>query len=128
MEQQTRNNSNLNFFYAKEKVSVTYFKVLKETTQRSNFVSSVNTTLHLKLATANLFVGFVLTASKNTSHRAFTAQKMKFLIKDFFSKCHEIRRKLWIWSHLLKRSVMQNFIFCAKFGESASLFFFNRVV
>ena len=42
-----------------------------------------------------------------------TAQKMKFFIKDFFSKCDQIRRFLWIWSHLLKRSLMENFIFCA---------------
>ena len=33
---------------------------------------------------------------------------MKFSIKDFFSKCDQIRRNLRIWSHLLK-----NFIFCA---------------
>ena len=26
---------------------------------------------------------------------------MKFSIKDFFIKCGQIRRKLWIWSHLL---------------------------
>ena len=38
---------------------------------------------------------------------------MKFPIKDFFSKCDQIRRKLRIWSHLLKKSVMKNFIFCA---------------
>ena len=38
---------------------------------------------------------------------------MKFSINDFFSKCGQIRRKLWIWSHLLKKSVMENFIFCA---------------
>ena len=38
---------------------------------------------------------------------------MKFSIKDFFSKCDLIRRKLLIWSHLLKRSLMENFIFCA---------------
>ena len=42
-----------------------------------------------------------------------TAQKMKFSIKDFFSKCDQIRRKLRIWSHLLKKSQMENFIFCA---------------
>ena len=40
-----------------------------------------------------------------------TAQKMKFSIKDFFSKCDQIRRKLWIWSHLLKESLTENFIF-----------------
>ena len=38
---------------------------------------------------------------------------MKFSIKDFFSKCDQIRRKLRIWSHLLNESVMENFIFCA---------------
>ena len=42
-----------------------------------------------------------------------TAQKMKFSIKGFFSKCYQIRRKLQIWSHLLKKSLMVNFIFCA---------------
>ena len=41
------------------------------------------------------------------------AQKMKFSIKDFFSKCDQIRRKLRIWSYLLKISLMENFIFCA---------------
>ena len=38
---------------------------------------------------------------------------MKFSIKDFFSKYDQIRRKLRIWSHLLKKSLMENFIFCA---------------
>ena len=40
---------------------------------------------------------------------------MKFSIKDFFSKCDQIRRKLRIWSHLLKKSLIENFIFCAEF-------------
>ena len=41
-----------------------------------------------------------------------TAQKMKIVIKDLFSKCDQIRRKLRIWSHLLKKSLMENFFFC----------------
>ena len=32
-----------------------------------------------------------------------TAQKMKFPIKDFFSKCDQIRSFLRIWLHLLKK-------------------------
>ena len=40
----------------------------------------------------------------------FTAQKMKFSIKDFFSKCDQIRRKLRICSHLKKKSLMGNLI------------------
>ena len=39
-------------------------------------------------------------------------QKMNFSIKDLFSKCDQIRWKLQIWSHLLKKSVIVNFIFC----------------
>ena len=34
---------------------------------------------------------------------------MKFSIKYFFSKCDQIRRN----PHLLKKSLMENFIFCA---------------
>ena len=37
--------------------------------------------------------------------------KIEFSIKDFFSKCDQIRRKLWIWSHLLEKSLMENIFF-----------------
>ena len=40
-----------------------------------------------------------------------TAQKMKFSSKDFFSKCDQIHSFLGIWSHLLKKSLLENFIF-----------------
>ena len=40
-----------------------------------------------------------------------TAHKMKFSIKDFFCKCAEIRSFPQIWSHLLKKSLLENFIF-----------------
>ena len=36
---------------------------------------------------------------------------MKFSIKDFFSECDEICMKLRILSHLIKKSLMENFIF-----------------
>ena len=36
---------------------------------------------------------------------------MKFSIKDFFSKCDQICKKLQIWSHLLNKSLMEHFIF-----------------
>ena len=36
---------------------------------------------------------------------------MKSSIKDFASKCNQIRSFLRIWSHLLKKSLMENFIF-----------------
>ena len=46
------------------------------------------------------------------------AHKVKFSIKDFFSKSDQIRRKPRIWSYLLKKSLMENFIFCAVCGEA----------
>ena len=46
-------------------------------------------------------------------YEKYTAQKMKFFIKDFFSKCDQKRRKQWIWSQLLKKFLMENFIFWA---------------
>ena len=42
-----------------------------------------------------------------------SAKKMKFPIKDFFSKYDQIHRKLRIWSHFLKKPLMENFILCA---------------
>ena len=56
------------------------------------------------------FITFIL--EKSASHRTLTARKMEFSIKDFFSKCDQIHRKLQIWSHFLKKSLMENFIFC----------------
>ena len=44
---------------------------------------------------------------------AATAQKTKFSTEDFFCKCDQIRRKLRIWSYLRKKSLTENFIFCA---------------
>ena len=41
------------------------------------------------------------------------AQKTKFSIKNLFSKCDQICSFLRIWSHLLKKPLMGNFIFCA---------------
>ena len=42
-----------------------------------------------------------------------TARKIKFSIKDFISKCDQICSFQQTWSHLLKKSLMENFIFCA---------------
>ena len=42
-----------------------------------------------------------------------SALKKKFFIKDFFSKYNQIRRKLWIWSRLVRKFLVENFIFFA---------------
>ena len=46
---------------------------------------------------------------------------MKFSIKDFFGKYDQIRSFLRIWSHLLKKSLMENFIFCAVIQGNSDL-------
>ena len=43
---------------------------------------------------------------------------MKFCIKDFFSKCNQTRSFVRIWSHLLEKSLMENFIFCAVYASA----------
>ena len=42
---------------------------------------------------------------------SIAAQKMNSFVKDFFGKCDHFRSKLRIWSHLLKKPLMENFIF-----------------
>ena len=54
----------------------------------------------------------------HTGNPIFAAQKMKFSIKDFFRKCDQIHRKPRNWSHLLKKSLMENFIFVQWFFKS----------
>ena len=60
------------------------------------------------LLSLNMYINFF--ANLTTAKRD-TAQKMKFFIKEFFSKCDQIRSFLRIWSHLLKKSFVENFIF-----------------
>ena len=47
------------------------------------------------------------------SYEETLQEKMRLSIKDFFSKCDQIRSFQRIWSHLLKKFLMENFIFCA---------------
>ena len=39
-------------------------------------------------------------------------KKVKLSLKDFFSKCDQIRSFLQICSHILAKSLVKNFIFC----------------
>ena len=41
----------------------------------------------------------------------------EFYIKDFFRKCDQIRSFLRIWSHVQKKPLMKNFIFCTVVTE-----------
>ena len=55
---------------------------------------------------------------------------MKFSINDFFSKYDQIRSFLRIWSHLLKKCLMENLIFLCSVTNKRStenLSVLNRV-
>ena len=60
-----------------------------------------------------LFFKFYFVDNKRKCHYT-----KKFYIKSFFSKCDQICRKMRICSHLLKKSLTENFNFCAMFVDS----------
>ena len=83
-------------------------------TTASGNMASGNISLKLFMApleTIELSIFWYVVAEYHIAQ--FTAQKRKFSVKDFFSKCDQILRFLPIWSHLLKKSLMKNFSFCA---------------
>ena len=54
----------------------------------------------------------------NGQQLLFKPHKMKFSTNDFFCKCGQICGFLRIWSHLLKKSLLENFIFCAVYCKN----------
>ena len=65
------------------------------------------------------FTAYILINATDTRSSTFswnkvisTARKMKFSVKDFFSKRDQIRTFLQVWPHLLKKSLTENFIVC----------------
>ena len=99
-----------------------YLKLMKERFKKVFYLSSdlffiLNTSVTNKPnpSKRHLFARFWLDKRFicDNKHRIINAQKMKFSIKDFFSNCGQIRSFLQIWSPLLKKSLMENFIFYA---------------
>ena len=60
-----------------------------------------------------MFTLSVVMNIKEIFNDEYFAQKIKFSITDFLSKCDQTCSLLRIWSHLLKKPLMENFIFCA---------------
>ena len=60
-------------------------------------------------------------------HSFVPAQKMRFSVKDFFSKCDQICSFLLIWPHLLNKSLLENFIFCAVFIFTSTKMFSIKI-
>ena len=78
---------------------------------RTSFLKSTSRWLLLKFLLKSQNFGsknlrrsnFFWFRNENTALIVSTAQKMKFSIKDFFSKLDQICSFLWIWSYLLKK-------------------------
>ena len=96
--------------HQKKKLKVKLSLSMKHTKTLTHAYKVVESNQHIEFAFGNL---------KLRLNEPFTAHNMNFSIKDFFNKCEQIHRKLLIWSHLLKKSLIErilNFIFCTVFG------------
>ena len=83
-----------------ESISTYQLKEREVKVVRSNYISKTEEFLGLYRT-----MGFINTRGDTALH--------KFLVEDFFSKCDQICSFLRIWSHLLKKSLVENFNFCA---------------
>ena len=91
-----------NFSYNKCKSELD--KVSKSILEKDNWIHTESLELNQWKIMDGLIEYFI---SLEEKLNYITAQKIMFTIKDFFSKCDQMR----IWSHLLKKSWMENFIF-----------------
>ena len=85
--------------------------IFKQNQWKFELCSWIQTKKKVTRAFENFFFGrtkyiFLIFYKKKTN-----CTKIKFSIKNFFNRCDRIRRKLRICSHLLKKSLMENFIF-----------------
>ena len=80
---------------------------------------------HQKLESFQYYQYYTDLAVKGTIGEApeeNTAQTINFSIKDFFSKCDRIHSFLWICLYLLKKFLMENFIFLCSGNSSQRQF------
>ena len=109
---------------SKMKIQARYFKLVENGLRRLQFPCITLTQWNGSVLVSTMYpegtsgsVNFIVSMQQLDKHsikESFcTAQEIKFSINNFFSKCDQIRRKLRIWSHLLKKSLMGNFIFYA---------------
>ena len=111
-----------------------FYQFLKELMKFHTFVTFCGCLLHVSIKSNHRGCNYVLPHLKKALKRptkndlsVVTIQKMKFSIKDLFSKCDQIHNFLRIWSHLLTKSLMENFIFSlvcmeAPTGKSLQLY------
>ena len=81
--------------------------------QHVNICSKLNITMWIISYITYIWYHYVISVklTLQAPKRTLTAQKMKFSIKDLVSKCDQIRNFLRIWSHLLKKPLMETSFF-----------------
>ena len=94
--------------------------------KKSRFCQTKKQQLHFGLVNPDWVQLYLINCTISTCHIRRFSQKMKFSIKDFFTKCGQIRRRVWIWSHSLKKSQIENFIFYAVKNVHVSIFSISR--
>ena len=96
------------YFLAKDVISHCYFSLV--------------TILYMYLTTVFQKILWIKSEEvEKWCHHFFQCTTMMFSIKDFFSKCDQIRSFLRIWSLLLKKSLTDDFIFCAVLSQGTLL-------
>ena len=70
---------------------------------------------YYKITTIFIQLSSVLFSSSKLTTKVWS-EKMKFSIKYISSKCDQIRSFPWSWSCFLKKSLIENFIFCAVYS------------
>ena len=108
--------SKLWFSGSKKFITRSIFGELQLTQMSLNFITSC-CNLKIRGLGAKRCVDFLLFYWKElwsfkVKESMHTAHKMKFSIKDFFSECGQTCSFLQIWSHVLTKFLMENFIFC----------------
>ena len=73
----------------------------------------IETIYHMKLTKYSMTIQQCSNFSRVSYTVQYTAQKIKFSIKGFLSKCEQMQNFLRIFLHLLKESLMENLIFWA---------------
>ena len=98
---------NLRTYYLKDKLIMLLFSILK--LKKLIVISK----LFLTVAFSCIYYLHGFTDTSALGLISSRGQLLKFSIKDFLSKYDQIRKFLRIQSHLLKKSLIENFIFCA---------------
>ena len=98
-------------------------------------LNSSSAQIQILLAACQMFA-MVKTSDNGTGWKSeltpfldhLTAQKIKFSSKNLFSKCDQIPSFLQIWSHLLRNSFMENFIFSAMSSSHKTIHYQNASI